>query len=400
MIKFIKSLFSKKKEIITFSCKDWAIRKYSPVELGEQKLPQEYLDLPVGKICPFERTNQSYQLSARQCPSINSFLKSGYVISAWCDIEISYFLQTKMQRTMQNNLAQMTPRSRAAAQAANAKSQQPEKSSAFKLDLRSLSADGDDAPLRRPPSQQWQPPEGPVVAAGASRGGQQSEGPTAPLPPAPGGWRGSVTYRMTLGDLQAELRLKGLHFTDRECACMFAALDVDADGVVGLAEFAAAVLPRLDALAADTLAGVYARLDADGDGRVSLADLLVSGRWRAGALRRGCACVRVRLSAAVGRSPCARACCRPSVLALGACVLALVAPATVARNERACMTAPAPPYPSPLLCTRARACVQVATGGSAPLAAAALHEADLDEDGTVSFNDFLCVMCGGERHNL
>jgi len=90
MIKFIKSLFSKKKEIITFSCKDWAIRKYSPVELGEQKLPQEYLDLPVGKICPFERKNQSYQLSARQCPSINSFLKSGYVISAWCDIEISF----------------------------------------------------------------------------------------------------------------------------------------------------------------------------------------------------------------------------------------------------------------------------------------------------------------------
>jgi len=90
MINFIKELFSKKKEIITFSCKDWAIRKYSPVELGEQKLPQEYLDLPVGKICPFERKNQSYQLSARQCPSINSFLKYGYVISAWCDIEISF----------------------------------------------------------------------------------------------------------------------------------------------------------------------------------------------------------------------------------------------------------------------------------------------------------------------
>ena len=60
------------------------------------------------------------------------------------------FLQKKMERTMQNNLAQMTPRSRAAAQAANAKSQQPEKSSTFKLDLRSLSADGDDAPLATP----------------------------------------------------------------------------------------------------------------------------------------------------------------------------------------------------------------------------------------------------------
>jgi hypothetical protein len=89
MIKFIKSFF-KEKEIITFSCKDWAIRKYSPVELGENKLPEEYMDLPVGKICPFERRNLSYQLTARQCPSINSFLKYGYVISAWCDIEIDF----------------------------------------------------------------------------------------------------------------------------------------------------------------------------------------------------------------------------------------------------------------------------------------------------------------------
>jgi hypothetical protein len=83
-------MFNKKKEIITFSCKDWAIRKYSPVETGEQKLPDEFLNLPVGKICPFERINLSHQLTARQCPSINSFLKYGYVISAWCDIEISF----------------------------------------------------------------------------------------------------------------------------------------------------------------------------------------------------------------------------------------------------------------------------------------------------------------------
>lgn len=89
MIEFIKSFF-KEKEIITFSCKDWAIRKYSPVELGENKLPDEYMDLHVGKICPFESRNLSNQLTARQCPSLNSFLKYGYVISAWCDIEIIF----------------------------------------------------------------------------------------------------------------------------------------------------------------------------------------------------------------------------------------------------------------------------------------------------------------------
>ena len=41
----------------------------------------------------------------------------------------------------------------------------------------------------------------------------------------------SASYSMGLGDLQASLRAKGLHFTDRECACMFAGLDVNGDGV-------------------------------------------------------------------------------------------------------------------------------------------------------------------------
>jgi len=91
MIDYLTRFFSKiDREIITFSCKDWAIRKYAPVELGEHKLPEEYTDLPIGKICPFERKNLSYQLTARQCPSLNSFLKYGYVIPAWCDIEISF----------------------------------------------------------------------------------------------------------------------------------------------------------------------------------------------------------------------------------------------------------------------------------------------------------------------
>lgn len=91
MINFLKNkIFNEKKEVVTFSCKDWAIRKYSPVETGDQKLPSEYMELPVGKICPFERKDLSYQLTARQCPSLNSFLKYGYVISAWCDIEISF----------------------------------------------------------------------------------------------------------------------------------------------------------------------------------------------------------------------------------------------------------------------------------------------------------------------
>lgn len=91
MINFIKKIISKQDDkIITFSCKDWAIRKYAPVETSDQKLPEEFLDLSAGKVCPFERTDMSYQLSARQCPSLNSFLKYGYVISAWCDIEISF----------------------------------------------------------------------------------------------------------------------------------------------------------------------------------------------------------------------------------------------------------------------------------------------------------------------
>ena len=60
------------------------------------------------------------------------------------------YLQYKMQRTMQQNMAQMTPRSRAAAGEAIKKDAAPDRDGNFKLDLRSLSADGDDAPLATP----------------------------------------------------------------------------------------------------------------------------------------------------------------------------------------------------------------------------------------------------------
>lgn len=84
---------------------------------------------------------------------------------------------------------------------------------------------------------------------------------------------GDPTLGMTLPELQAALRGKGLHFTDRECACMFSGLDVNSDGAVGLPEFAAAVLPRLNVLSEAPLLALFRRLDRDGDGLLSAADL-------------------------------------------------------------------------------------------------------------------------------
>jgi hypothetical protein len=79
-----------KENIITFSCSDWAIRKFAPVETSENILLEDYKKLPIGKICPFDLTKANSELSAKQCPAIRNFVKYGYIIPAWCDIEIDF----------------------------------------------------------------------------------------------------------------------------------------------------------------------------------------------------------------------------------------------------------------------------------------------------------------------
>lgn len=80
----------KKKPIIEFSCKEWAIRKHAPILPASKFLPEEYKNLPTGKACPFDTFNEATVLSLKLCPAVNNWLSAGYVIPAWADMEINF----------------------------------------------------------------------------------------------------------------------------------------------------------------------------------------------------------------------------------------------------------------------------------------------------------------------
>jgi len=84
------SFFSKKQPIITFSCHDWAIRTHAPILPASEYIPQSFKDLPTGKICPFDTDKIFSNLTAKNCPAINNLLTTGYILPAWCDIEIDF----------------------------------------------------------------------------------------------------------------------------------------------------------------------------------------------------------------------------------------------------------------------------------------------------------------------
>jgi hypothetical protein len=86
---------------ITFSCPDWAVRKYAPVRPASEYTSNELLNLPVGEICPFDSAKSVSQLTIRQCPAVSNYTKTGYIISAWCDMRIT-FVDNQMQVVMSN----------------------------------------------------------------------------------------------------------------------------------------------------------------------------------------------------------------------------------------------------------------------------------------------------------
>jgi hypothetical protein len=86
---------------ITFSCPDWAIRKYAPVSPASEYKSKEFLNLPVGEICPFDSAKSASQLTIRQCPAISNYTNTGYIIPAWCDMRIT-FVDNQMNVVMSN----------------------------------------------------------------------------------------------------------------------------------------------------------------------------------------------------------------------------------------------------------------------------------------------------------
>ena len=84
-------MFKKKEDpVITFSCREWAIRKYAPVLPAGEFMPKEYEELHPGSVCPFDHLRGASVLTARLCPAIGNYLNAGYVIPAWADIEIKF----------------------------------------------------------------------------------------------------------------------------------------------------------------------------------------------------------------------------------------------------------------------------------------------------------------------
>lgn len=85
-------MWFKKKEqpVIEFSCKEWAIRKYAPVLPANNFLPEAYKSIPAGEVCPFDPFHEASLLTVRLCPALNQYMGAGYVIPAWCDMEIKF----------------------------------------------------------------------------------------------------------------------------------------------------------------------------------------------------------------------------------------------------------------------------------------------------------------------
>lgn len=86
MIKFIKSLFSKKTPVINFATQNWGVRKYAPIQPAGKFFPEKFM-----KVDPlFEKGqhNIDHKKTIRACPGITDYMSMGYVIPAWCDIEI------------------------------------------------------------------------------------------------------------------------------------------------------------------------------------------------------------------------------------------------------------------------------------------------------------------------
>ena len=75
------------KPILFFETENWAVRKYAPIRPAKEFLPEAWKNMPT-------YTKKATHLidsdkSVKACPGIGDFMSMGYVIPAWCDIEIT-----------------------------------------------------------------------------------------------------------------------------------------------------------------------------------------------------------------------------------------------------------------------------------------------------------------------
>ena len=75
------------KPILFFETENWAVRKHAPIRPAKEFMPEAWKNMPT-------YTKKAKHLidsdkSVKACPGIGDFMSMGYVIPAWCDIEIT-----------------------------------------------------------------------------------------------------------------------------------------------------------------------------------------------------------------------------------------------------------------------------------------------------------------------
>jgi len=79
-------LFNDKKYIVNFQCDDWSVRKYTPVRPASEFVPEKFKQIPA--FVDKQHHMVDSVKTVRVCPGINQYMGLGYVIPAWCDIEL------------------------------------------------------------------------------------------------------------------------------------------------------------------------------------------------------------------------------------------------------------------------------------------------------------------------
>jgi hypothetical protein len=84
----IKMKFFKKKEKpqIHAECETYSVRKYAPIRPAREFMPPGFND--INRFIRKEKHLIDSDKTVRACPGITDFMGLGYVIPAWCDIEI------------------------------------------------------------------------------------------------------------------------------------------------------------------------------------------------------------------------------------------------------------------------------------------------------------------------
>ena len=76
----------KQKPVVNFETENWAVRKYAPIKPASEYLPSQWKKMPTFT------NKQTHKIDSEQtvraCPGIGDYMKTGFVIPAWCDMEL------------------------------------------------------------------------------------------------------------------------------------------------------------------------------------------------------------------------------------------------------------------------------------------------------------------------